>query len=84
MELKELRYNFITKEATIRVPTAVENASEIADAINKFFIEGSVDCTGYEYQPKGDITTFLFRVENSNVLNTLTSVLDKYLTRYEP
>ncbi len=83
MVLKELRYDFKEREATIIVPTTVDTASEIADAVNKYFIDGSVDCTGYAHHPQNNITTFYFYVENANLLDALINVFDKHLSRYE-
>lgn len=81
--LRELRYNFLMKEACIKIPFAVENASEIADAINKFFFVAAVDCIGYDHQPKPSMTTFYFYVESATLLDTLVSVFDKYMNYYE-
>lgn len=83
MKFKELRYNFKERTASIIVPATVERAGEIADAINKFFFAGAVDCIGYDHQPKSYITTFYFYVESAALLDTLVSVFDKYLSRYE-
>lgn len=81
--LKELRYNFKEHTASIIVLTTVERAGEIADAVNKYFIDGSADCIGYDHQPKSYVTTFYFYVESATLLDTLVSVFDKYLSRYE-